>query len=193
MKKFPIVATSVVLSLMAMSCGAPKQMATAPASNNPFGETFEAPCQEYDTEEYFTATGMANGPQTRMDGLNALALANAQNIVRQKMQHAYKGAIDDYSNAIGTNAGTDIQTKLERGGTQVIDQIINDTQENCVKYSAVDSRGNIRCYVGIRISKEEVATAIADYVSDDEELKVRFNEFDFRKRMEENFKKFKED
>lgn len=193
MKKSPIVATSVVLSLMAMSCGAPKQMATAPASNNPFGETFEAPCQEYDTEEYFTATGMASGPQTRMDGLNALALANAQNIVRQKMQHAYKGAIDDYSNAIGTNAGTDMQTKLERGGTQVIDQIINDTQENCVKYSAVDSRGNIRCYVGIRISKEEVATAIADYVSDDEELKVRFNEFDFRKRMEENFKKFKED
>ncbi len=178
---------------MAASCGAPRQMATAPASNSPFGETFEAPCQEYDTDEYFTSTGIANGPQTRMGMVHEMALANAQNIVRQKMQHAYKGAIDDYSNAIGTNAGTDMQEKIERGGTQVIDRIINDTQENCVKYSAVDSRGNVSCYVGIRISKEEVATAIADYVSDDEELKIRFNEFDFRKRMEETFKKFKED
>lgn len=193
MKKFSIIAASVVLALMAASCGAPRQMATAPASNSPFGETFEAPCQEYDTDEYFTSTGIANGPQTRMGMVHEMALANAQNIVRQKMQHAYKGAIDDYSNAIGTNAGTDMQEKIERGGTQVIDRIINDTQENCVKYSAVDSRGNVSCYVGIRISKEEVATAIADYVSDDEELKIRFNEFDFRKRMEENFKKFKED
>ncbi len=193
MKKFSIIAASVVLALMAASCGAPRQMATAPASNSPFGETFEAPCQEYDTEEYFTSTGIANGPQTRMGMVHEMALANAQNIVRQKMQHAYKGAIDDYSNAIGTNAGTDMQEKIERGGTQVIDRIINDTQENCVKYSAVDSRGNVSCYVGIRISKEEVATAIADYVSDDEELKIRFNEFDFRKRMEETFKKFKED
>lgn len=193
MKKFSIIAASVVLALMAASCGAPRQMATAPASNSPFGETFEAPCQEYDTDEYFTSTGIANGPQTRMGMVHEMALANAQNIVRQKMQHAYKGAIDDYSNAIGTNAGTDMQEKIERGGTQVIDRIINDTQENCVKYSAVDSRGNVSCYVGIRISKEEVATAIADYVSDDEELKIRFNEFDFRKRMEETFKKFKED
>lgn len=193
MKKISIIAASVVLALMAASCGAPRQMATAPASNSPFGETFEAPCQEYDTDEYFTSTGIANGPQTRMGMVHEMALANAQNIVRQKMQHAYKGAIDDYSNAIGTNAGTDMQEKIERGGTQVIDRIINDTQENCVKYSAVDSRGNVSCYVGIRISKEEVATAIADYVSDDEELKIRFNEFDFRKRMEETFKKFKED
>ena len=193
MKKFSIIAASVVLALMAASCGAPRQMATAPASNSPFGETFEAPCQEYDTDEYFTSTGIANGPQTRMGMVHEMALANAQNIVRQKMQHAYKGAIDDYSNAIGTNAGTDMQEKIERGGTQVIDRIINDTQENCVKYSAVDSRGNVSFYVGIRISKEEVATAIADYVSDDEELKIRFNEFDFRKRMEETFKKFKED
>lgn len=193
MKKFSIIAASVVLALMAASCGAPRQMATAPASNSPFGETFEAPCQEHDTEEYFTATGMASGLHTNMDGLNATALGNAQNIARQKMRHAYKGAINDYSNSISTNAGTDIQMKLERGGSQVIDRIIDDTRENCVKYSAVDSRGYIRCYVGIRISKKEVATAIADYVSDDEELKVRFNEFDFRKRMEETFKKFKED
>lgn len=190
---FSTVSLAAVVLVMAASCGAPRQMATAPASNSPFGETFEAPCQEYDTDEYFTSTGIANGPQTRMGMVHEMALANAQNIVRQKMQHAYKGAIDDYSNAIGANAGTDMQEKIERGGTQVIDRIINDTQENCVKYSAVDSRGNVSCYVGIRISKEEVATAIADYVSDDEELKIRFNEFDFRKRMEENFKKFKED
>lgn len=189
---FFTVSLSAAVLVLAASCGAPKQMATAPASNNPFGETFEAPCQEYDTDEYFATTGIANGPQARIGVVHEMALANAQSIVRQKIQHAYKGAIDDYTNAIGTNTGTDMQEKMERGGTQIIDLIISDTQETCVRYTSVDSRGNVSCYVGIRISKGDAATAIADYVSNDEELKVRFNEYDFRKRLEENFKKFRE-
>ena len=50
----------------------------------------------------------------------------------------------------------------------------------------------IDCFIGIRISKKQVADAIADYVSKDDELKIRFNEQEFRKRMDEEFKKFKE-
>jgi len=164
-----------------------------PKAGSPFGDVFDAPCAQYDTDDEFAATGIANGSKNRMDVLQTSALTNAQNVIRQKMQHAYKGAIDDYSNYIGNNRGSDADSKVERAGTQIIDRIVNDTKAVCgPKYTAVDDRGDVTCFVGIRISKKQVAQAIADHVSKDEELKIRFNEQEFRKRMNESFEKFKE-
>ena len=140
-------------------------MASAPRSTNPFGDVYEAPAAENDTEDYFGATGIASGPQARMGELQLAALTNAQNMIRQKMKHAYKGAVDDYMNSIGNNSGTDIEAKIERGGTQLIDVIVNDTQASKGPvFSAVDDKGNVNCFIGIRISKKAVADKIADYV-----------------------------
>ncbi|MDE5906594.1 MAG: hypothetical protein K2G66_03060, partial [Alistipes sp.] len=100
---------------------------------------------------------------------------------------------DDYSSYIGNNAGADAVHKVERAGTQIIDAIVNDTQATKgPMFSAVDEKGNVTCYVGIRVSKKAIAEKITDYVSEDEELKIRFKEEQFRQKMEENFKKFKE-
>ena len=166
---------------------------TTTRPGRPFGDVYEVPAAEHDTDDYFGATGIASGPKARMDVLQMAALTNAQNIVRQKMQHAYKGAIDDYSSYIGNNAGADAVNKVERAGTQIIDAIVNDTQATKgPMFSAVDEKGNVTCYVGIRVSKKAIAEKITDYVSEDEELKIRFKEDQFRQKMEENFKKFKE-
>lgn len=193
-KVFFYVATATTLLLS--SCGTQKNAMTT-ANNNrstsPFGDVYEIPAAENDTDEYFGATGIASGSKARMGELQLMALTNAQNIIRQKMQHAYKGAVDDYMNSVGNNAGTDIEAKIERGGTQIIDVIVNDTQASKgPMFSAVDDKGNVTCYIGIRISKKAMADKIADYVSEDEELKIRFKEEQFRQRMEESFKKFKE-
>ncbi len=185
---------AVAMAAALSSCGSSKNsMASAPRSTNPFGDVYEAPAAENDTEDYFGATGIASGPQARMGELQLAALTNAQNMIRQKMKHAYKGAVDDYMNSVGNNSGTDIEAKIERGGTQLIDVIVNDTQASKGPvFSAVDDKGNVNCFIGIRISKKAVADKIADYVSEDEELKIRFKEDQFRQRMKESFKDFKE-
>lgn len=195
MKKFLFYVATATTLLLA-SCGTQKNAMTT-ANNNrsasPFGDVYEVPAAENDTDEYFGATGIASGSKARMGELQLMALTNAQNIIRQKMQHAYKGAVDDYMNSVGNNAGTDIEAKIERGGTQIIDVIVNDTQASKgPMFSAVDDKGNVTCYIGIRISKKAMADKIADYVSEDEELKIRFKEEQFRQRMKESFKEFKE-
>ena len=81
---------------------------------------------------------------------------------------------------------------MERAGTQIIDAIVNDTKATKVVFSSVDEKGNVTCYTGIRVDKKVVVEKIADFVSEDEELKIRFKEAEFRKRMEENFTKFKQ-
>ncbi|GHT44437.1 hypothetical protein AGMMS49965_20060 [Bacteroidia bacterium] len=184
--------------VMMTSCGGSKGMAGGnygkPAGGgSPFGDVFEAPCTMMDTDDYFAATGIASGSKNRMDVLQTAALTNAQNLVRQKLQHAYKGAIDDYSKYIGNNAGSDAVAKVERGGTQIIDALINNTRAACgPKFSAVDERGDVTCFVGIQISTKQITEKMVDHVSHDEEMKIRFDEDEFRKRMDANFEKFKE-
>ena len=99
-----------------ISCGSKKPVVqnyqgqfpqTAP-STNPFGgETYSMPTFEPDTEDFFAASGIAEGPRQRMDVLQQEALTNAQNVIRQKMKHAYQGMISDYSNYMGINANSD--------------------------------------------------------------------------------------
>lgn len=199
MKKIFTFAAVVGAAMMMVSCGAPRQVAqSAPAkSGNPFGDVYEAPCAEADSPEYFAATGIAVGAKARMADLQRLALANAQQVIRMKMEHAYKGAVDDYMNSVGTNAGTDIETKLEAGGSQIMDLVVNETVATCgPKYSSVDDKGNMTCYVGIRIPKkalvETIVDNVADNVSEEEELKIRFKEDEFRKRTLEKFQNYKE-
>lgn len=169
-----------------------QQPSKTPITTNPFGQTYEVPDFEPDTEDYFAATGIATGAKERMGVLRQDALTNAQNIIRQKMEHAYEGMISDYSKSIGINTATDIKTKIERGGDQIIEAIVKDTQERSVKYSGVDEKGNVTCFVSIRISKKQVADKIADQISEDQDLKLRFDEEQFRKRMQEKFKEYKE-
>lgn len=199
MKKLELkVVMAVACVCLFGSCGVNKNAGinTASRSGNPFGDVYEMPAAEYDTDEYFGATGIATGPATRQDVLQSAALTNAQNLVRQKMKHAYQGMIDDYSNYVGTSAGTNAETKIERGGTQIIDAVVNETIATKVVFSGIDDKGNMTCYTGIRVSKKELAEKITEQVteavSEDEELKVRFKEEEFRKSMDERFKKFKE-
>lgn len=170
----------------------PVQQNTQPQNGSPFGETYTMPTFEPDTEEFFAATGTANGPRARIDVLQQAALKNAQNIVVAKMKHAYKGVISDYSNYMGMGNSSSAATKMERGGDQIIDAIVNETMARDVRFSAVDSKGNVDCFVAIRIIKKQAAEKIADGLSKDQELKLRFDEEQFRQRMEKVFKDYKE-
>ena len=187
-------AAAIVAAAMFASCGTTKQSASANSrSANPFGEVSEVPAAEYDTDEYFGATGIATGPKARMGDLQLVALANAQNMVRQKMKHAYKGMVRDYMKTFGNNEGSDLGSKLERGGDQVIDVIVNDTRASKGPlFSNVDDKGNVTCYIGIRVSKKDMADRIAKYVSEEEEMKMRFDEYKFREEMDNTFKEYKE-
>lgn len=194
MKKKLFLMMALIAGVCVMtSCGGSKQVVAANQSVNPFSSgSYAAPGFEPDTDEYFTGWGTANGPQARMDVLQLSALTNAQNAVRQKMKHAYKGLVSDYSNYIGNNNGSDAQVHVERAGNQIIDAVVNDTKAQSLNFSGVDDKGRVNCYVGIRIYKKQLADKIADAVSEDEELKIRFKEDQFRQYMEDKFKDYKE-
>lgn len=190
--------TVVILSTVTMvACGSQKQLAQQQTGGgNPFGDVYEAPCTVYDTEEEFAATGIYRGSMNQKGEVHKYALQNAQSLVRMKIQHAYKGMVSDYSSSIGNNAGNDIETKMTMAGDQIIDAVINNTSECCVKYGAVGADGHIECYVAIKISKtdlsEKITKEVANKLSDEEKMRIGFNEAQYREQMNQRFEQYKE-
>lgn len=191
------IASTFVLSLCLISCTAQKksvQTDSRQAATSPFGETFEAPCQMYDTPEEFGATGIYLGSSNQKGKCQLNALANARQKVYEKYHHAYKGLVSNYDNTYGNNRGNDIEDKLERAGDMALDVVLNDIQESCVRFSGVRDDGMVECYVGIRVPKgklaAETAKQVANVLTDAEKKQIDFNEYKFRQDLEERQKKF---
>lgn len=188
--------TFAMTALVCMSCAAKKPVQQASRSTNPFGDTFEAPCTVYDTPDRFAATGIFRGSSHQLGEVQKGALLNAQELVRLKMQHAYKGMVSEYSSNIGDNNGNDIERKMTSAGDHMIDAIVNETAQSCTKYGAVEEDGHITCYTAIEISKAEtakkVASAVQNMLSDDEKMRINFNEEQYRQQMEKRFEEFKD-
>ena len=188
----------VLLCALMVSCGTQKQ-AVSNGNHNPvpFGKTYEMPCNDVkDTPKKFAAVGIYRGSSYQKGECHLNAIANAKAIIREKDHHAYKGMISNYSATIGNNRGNDISTKLERAGDVILDAMLNDAYEVCTKFSEVFDDGMIECYVAIEISKEELAEKVSkkvsDVLTDEEKEKINFNEYNYRKQMEERMQNYKE-
>ena len=202
MKKNLVLAVILIVSAVILSaCNSQKssvQSSNQKSGSNPFGGgTYIPPCEIYDTPTEFAATGIFRGSSNQKGEVHKNALLNAQDIIRTKMKHAYKGMVSEYSSSIGNNKGNDIERKMTSAGDRIIDAIINETAESCIRYGEVQSDGHLECYVAIQISKQEVAQKVAQEVQDkltqDEKDRISFNEQEYRKQMEERFKQYKEE
>lgn len=181
-----------VFGVTMIACGSAKKTATQPPSTAPFNEVHEAPCAMYDDDTYFAATGIASGPATQKGSLQRAALANGQAMIRQKMEHAYQGVVSDFMEHIGNNQGNDVEQQMIAGGDQIIMAIVNDTSHSCLMFSNVDAKGNVECYIGIRIIKQKVVEAIADNLSKNQKAEIRQHAEEFRAQAREKIKAYKE-
>lgn len=188
------VTTAIVLNI---SCGSQKQVVQQKTSESPFGDVYEVPCAVYDNNEEFAATGIYRGSMNQKGEVHKFALQNAQSIIRMKIKHAYKGMVSDFSSSTGNNSGNDIETKVAMAGDQIIDAVVNNTSECCVKFSSVGDDGHIECYVAIRIPKndlsEKIAKEVSNKLSDDEKMRINFNESQYREQMEKRFEQYREE
>lgn len=196
-KMLKLISVVMMVWVMATGCGVNKGSAVAERKpKNPFGETYEAPCQVYDTPKEFAATGIFRGSSNQKGEVQKNALLAAQELVRLKMQHAYKGMVSEYSSSVGNNKGNDIERKMTSAGDRIIDKIINETAQSCVRWGGVEDDGHITCYMAIQIPKGDVAAEIskevADKLTQEEKDRIGFNEQVYRKEMAKRFEEYKE-
>lgn len=195
MKKIQSLTILMIVCLFA-SCGSKQVVAQSKQTQNPFGETFEAPCQVYDTKQDFAASTSFRGSSMQRNEVQKNALLAAQDLIRLKMQHAYKGMVSEYSASVGNNRGNDVERKMTSAGDRIIDAIINETMQSCVRWSGIYDDGDIECYIAIEISKEETARRISkevkDHLTQDEKDRIGFNEEQYREKMQQRFEEYQE-
>ena len=166
------------------------------------GESWELPCQMYDDDDYFTATGIAKGNIDEKGRLPELALFVARQIVEWKVRPAYysmgviiamevNGPLSD-----DKKKEDNIKDKINKAGYSVIKTIIANAQAKCVKYSNITEDGMIEVYVGIKISRrklaEEMLREIRKVLSENKKNEISFDEMMYKKRMDEKFQQYKE-
>lgn len=198
MKTLAKLGMAMMIALAFVGCKSSQQTASQSngKSNNPFGEVYEAPCTVYDSPTEFTATGIYRGSSHQLGEVHKYALQNAQEIVRLKIKHAYKGMVSDFSQSMGNNSGNDVESKISSAGDRIIDVVVNNTAESCMRWGEVESDGHVQCYLAIKISKEDLAQKIAveveNKLTEEEKMKINFDEKTYREQMERKFADFKE-
>ena len=185
-KLFTIALIAICIGVTTTGC---RSRQTVDQTLNPFrGNTHQPPCFMLSCAQYFAATGIASGSRHQVGTTQRVALTNAQDMIRQMMEHAYEGFVDSYFESIGTGAGTDIEAQTRAVGRQTIMQVVGVTDPICLQFSDVDDRGNVTVYIGVRIPRQRVATAIADNLSRDERAEIRERAAEMREEMNEHFK-----
>ena len=151
----------------------------------------EEPCQIYDDDEWFVASGSVQYLPKDQKLTPSSLLRSLKRQLFDKLSGKYQQVTEDYFDQMDTEEGAYAREHIESAGRQIINQMVNETRENCRKVSAyANSEGKYTMYMSIRISKKEIIEKVAETLSEEKELKTRFNEKQFR---ESAFKVFEED
>jgi len=189
----------IVMSLVVISCGSNKQ-ATTNYKAITGGEVYEMPCQMYDDDDWFYATGVRQFKMSSINTAPTALLRSTQLQMRQKLSGVYKAVLRDYFDQMSTDEGSYANEHIESAGDLVIRATMNDTYEVCRKQTAPDANNNATMYMAIKVSKKKFVEDVVKEISKDKQMEVRFNEKQFRDSAfkvfedsnKEEFNKFKE-
>ena len=182
MKKVSLLIPMLAVVVFAMtSCKSTKAVETkAPASSQSSTDVYDVPCWMADDDEWFYATAQRQFKQSSMNTAPTATLRSAQLQMRQKLQSVYRAVLRDYFDQMDTEEGSYAREHIESAGDLIVKTAINETYEVCRKQTRPDEKNNVIMYVTVKVSKKKFTDNMVKQLSEDEQLKMRFNEKTFR-------------
>lgn len=161
-------------------------------------ETYLQPCQRYDDNEYYAASGFIRvkaGGEGEKDFTLLInkELNSLRQQVKSKVGGKYKSVVRDYFDQMDIDSKSTEASHIESAGEQIIDQFLNDTEEDCRELGPIDDSGFQNIYIGILVRKVELVEKLVDglennnSIPSNEKEQLRKNEDKFR---ESAFKAF---
>lgn len=155
-------------------------------------QTYDLPCYEPDTDEYYTAHVQRKMKVNQMTMQSTALLRLAQQQMRQKITAAYKAVVRDYMDQMDVDDQYSATSHIESAGEAVIQKFVNDTKESCRKSTRPDAAGYITLYLAIKVDKKELTEEIINNIPEKVKEEVRFNEEKFREQTAHHFNQVKE-
>lgn len=154
-------------------------------------ETEVQPCQRYDDNEYYAASGFFRMKAGGVGEKDFTLLINKElNSLRQQVKSKiggkYQSVVRDYFDQMDIDDKSSAASHIESAGEQVIDQFLNDTEEDCREYGPVDDGGYQNVYIGILVRKKQLVDKIIDGIENDKSIPA--NEKEQLRKNEEKFR-----
>ena len=154
-------------------------------------ETELQPCQRYDDNEYYAASGfirtLAGGVgEKEFTLLINKELNNLRQQVKSKIGGKYQSVVRDYFDQMDIDDKSSAASHIESAGEQIIDQFLNDTEEDCREYGPVEDGGFQNIYIGILVRKKQLVDKIIDGIENDKSIPA--NEKEQLRKNEEKFR-----
>ncbi|NCC73565.1 MAG: hypothetical protein EOM06_09215 [Sphingobacteriia bacterium] len=169
------------------SCKSSKKSAAMPAGE----EKIEVYCsgpEYFSNGEYFRANDV--GESTNQSMAKRKAMSNARLGMAAAIETTVKAVIDNYFNSYTSNKTIEDKERYEGLSREVINQKLNGIRTICEEYTKT-AEGNYKCYVAIELAGDEIATGMANRISEDDKLKIDFQYENFKKTFEKEMEEFK--
>lgn len=153
-------------------------------------KTYQFPCWQVDDDDYYYAGASRRRGFNQQNTLATSTIRAANQQMQQKIKSAFKQVTRDYFDQMDINEDSEEASHIESAGERIIDTYLNDVQEYCREVTRPDAEGKIIMYIGIKVSKKELVDALSKGLSQEQQLRLRFNEKNFR---EDAWKVFEKD
>lgn len=161
-------------------------------------ETTSQPCWLADNDEYFAASGYfrlkVGGAGERDFTVEYTKQLNSlRQQVKMKIGGHYRSIMRDYFNQLDVDSRSSVASHIESAGEESIDKLLNDSKEACRQDGPVDESGYRMVYMGITVSKKEIAKAMVNGIEEGKGIpesvkeEVRQNEAKFRESALKSF------
>lgn len=169
------------------------------AENDAIEETASQPCWIADNDDYFAASGFfrikAGGDGERDYTIEFNKQLNSlRQQVKMKIGGHYRSIMRDYFDQLDVDSRSNVASHIESAGEEAVDKLLNDSKEACRQRSEkMDESGMVTWYMGITVSKKEIAQAIVKGIEESKDVpenvkkEVRQNEEKFRESALKSF------
>ena len=156
-------------------------------------QTYSFPCWQADDEDYYYAAAARRRGFNQQNTLATATLRAANQLMQQKIKSAFKQVTRDYFDQMDINENSEEASHIESAGERIVNTYLNDVMEYCREQTRPDGEGKIIMYIGIKVSKKGLVDALSNGISQDQQLRLRFNEQKFREDAWKVFEKDRQD
>lgn len=188
MRLVKFIAVIAVTAVTITSCNQGKKIQKAENS-----QKVKTPCNadKYSsTKKYFRTTQSGKSPN--LGTSKKIALQNAKSELSGNIQSVMKRVTDQYTNQMDIKDKTKFQRRFQEESRTVVKQKLTNVQVVCDETLKTDDDSYQR-FVGIEMNKEDFLNGFEDRISNDEELKLKYNEKKFEETFNKEMKKMEEE
>ena len=182
--KFALVA--IIASTMFIACGSNRNVPTSAVAGGVVVENLPFSSPEYFTDDtHWRGRGTAMSAQLAMG--RRVATQNARTLLAQEISSQVRAVATNYANHESVEMDTEEASRFQEGVRIATDVTLNDARVIGEQVLRLPD-GRLEVHVVVEMSRDAVIQGITNRISADDRLRLRFDEYQFRRIFEEEMR-----